>query len=118
MQNRVRNGVRLAFSRSRDRDNTLLLIHGWGCDQTTLQRQQNFFEHSHTVINADLRGHGESGAPEEVYSIAHYAEDMMWLCAEQGITRPSVIGHSMGGAFALEMGYRNPVLVEAVGEKQ
>ena len=113
MQNRVRNGVRLAFSRSGDQDNTLLLIHGWGCDHTTLQRQQTFFEHSHTVINVDLRGHGESGAPEEAYSIAHYAEDMMWLCAELGITRASVIGHSMGGAVALEMSYRKPALVEA-----
>ena len=114
MQNKLRDSVPLAFSKSGDQESALLLIHGWGCDHTTLLRQQTFFEHSHTVINVDLRGHGESGAPEEVYSIAHYAEDVMWLCAELGIQRASVVGHSMGGAVALEMGYRNPALVEAV----
>ena len=114
MERKLRDSVLLAFSRSGDYDRVLLLIHGWGCDHTTLLRQQNVFEHSHTVINVDLRGHGESGAPEEVYSIAQYADDVMWLCAELGITRASVVGHSMGGAVALEMGYRNPALVAAV----
>ncbi|WP_161557695.1 alpha/beta fold hydrolase [Acidisarcina polymorpha] len=114
MQNKLRDSVPLAFSKSGDQENALLLIHGWGCDHTTLLRQQTFFEHSHTVINVDLRGHGESGAPEAVYSIAQYADDVMWLCGELGITRVAVVGHSMGGAVALEMGYRNPALVEAV----
>jgi pimeloyl-ACP methyl ester carboxylesterase len=114
VQKILRDGVELAFSTSGDQESVLLLIHGWGCDHTTLLQQQAFFEHSHTVINADLRGHGESGAPEQVYSIAQYAEDMTWLCAELGITRASVVGHSMGGAVALEMGYKNPELVKSV----
>lgn len=66
------------------------------------------------MINVDLRVHGESDAAEQVYSVAHYAENVLWLCSELGITRASVIGHSMSGAIALEMGYKNPTLVESI----
>ena len=114
MDKRIRDGVNLAFSRSGDWDSVLLLIHGWGCDHTTLLRQQSFFERSHTVVNVDLRGHGESGAPEQVYSIAQFADDVIWLCEDLGITRATVVGHSMGGAVALEMGHRNPDLVASL----
>ncbi len=114
VQTILRDGVGLAYSRSGDQDRVLLLIHGWGCDHTTLLRQQTFFETSHTVINVDLRGHGESDAPEQVYSVSQYAEDMVWLCAELGVRRASVVGHSMGRAVALEMGSRTPSLVESV----
>ncbi len=114
MQRRLRDSVALAYSKSGDQYDSLLLVHGWGCDHTILIRQQTFFEHSHTVINVDLCGHGESCAPNQVYSIAQYADDVIWLCAELGILRASGIGHSMGGAVALERGYRNPALVESV----
>jgi pimeloyl-ACP methyl ester carboxylesterase len=114
MHKTLRDGVGLAYSKSGDQDRVLVLIHGWGCDHTTLLRQQTFFETSHTVINVDLRGHGESDAPEQAYSVSQYAEDMIWLCAELGVRRASVVGHSMGGAVALEMGSKNPSLVESV----
>lgn len=92
----------------------LVLVHGWGCDHATLSRQQEAFESSHTILNVDLRGHGESGAPEQVYSVAQFADDVAWLCDDQGIERASVIGHSMGGAIALEMGFKHPALVQTV----
>lgn len=44
MQREFQDSVALAFNRIGHQDNTLLLIHGWGCDHTTLLRQQMFFE--------------------------------------------------------------------------
>ena len=114
MERKLRNSVPLAFRMGGTKPDVLLLIHGWGCDHSSLLRQQEFFAHSHTVLNVDLRGHGESGAPEQVYSVESYANDVAWLCGELGIDHVSVVGHSMGGAIALEMGYRYPNLVRAV----
>ena len=75
------------------------------------------FEHFralHRVVAVDLRGHGRSDAPDEPYSIAGFAEDLIWLCGELGQEQPVVIGHSMGGCVALELAARAPALPSAV----
>ena len=93
----------------------LVLVHGWGRDHTTLLRQQAHFAATHRIINVDLRGHGESAAPEQVYSVEQFADDLAWICRELKIERAMVVGHSMGGAIALETALRHPDLVGAVG---
>ena len=49
-----------------------------------------------------------------MYSVSQYADDLAWLCGQLGVARTSVLGHSMGGAVALEMGYRFRALIESV----
>lgn len=115
MQKKIRDGVALAFHDNETSKNALVLIHGWGCDHTTLLRQQAFFADTHRVVNVDLRGHGESGSPEQVYSVAQFAGDIAWLCHELDIERAALVGHSMGGAVALETAYRHPHLARFVG---
>ena len=115
MQQKVRDGVPLAFDDNETSNSALVLIHGWGCDHTVLLRQQAFFAETHRVINLDLRGHGESGSPEQIYSVAQFADDVEWLCHELDIERAALVGHSMGGAVAIETAYRHPELVQAVG---
>ncbi len=115
MQNKIRDGVPLAFDDNETSNSALVLIHGWGCDHTVLLRQQAFFAETHRLVNVDLRGHGESGSPEQIYSVAQFADDVAWLCHELDIERATLVGHSMGGAVAIETAYRNPELVQAVG---
>jgi hypothetical protein len=38
----------------------MVLIHGCGCDHSSLAPQAEFFRNSHRVISVDLRGHGEA----------------------------------------------------------
>jgi pimeloyl-ACP methyl ester carboxylesterase len=114
MQIRHKDGIALAFSDSGPRENALVLVHGWGTDHTSLLPQQSFFERTHRVLSVDLRGHGDSSSPDQTYTVSEFAEDVQWLCEELGIKRAAVVGHSMGGAIALELGYRNPELVRAV----
>ena len=115
MQKKIRAGVPLAFDDNQTANSALVLIHGWGCDHTVLLRQQAFFGETHRVINLDLRGHGESGIPEQIYSVAQVADDGAWLCHELDIKCVALAGHSMGGAVAIETAYRYPELVQAVG---
>jgi pimeloyl-ACP methyl ester carboxylesterase len=115
MQTKIRDGVSLAFRDNGSSGSALVLIHGWGCDSTTLRKQEEFFSKSRRVVSVDLRGHGESSAPEQTYSVEQFADDVAWLCQELGISKATLIGHSMGGSVAIETVYRHPQLVQAVG---
>ena len=116
MERRRRQGVGLAYSDSGDQRGPLpiVFVHGWGCDHTSFAPQREFFRRSHRVITVDLRGHGESDAPQQDYTMAGFADDMAWLCGELGLTPCLVVGHSMGGNVALEMAARHPDCVHSV----
>jgi pimeloyl-ACP methyl ester carboxylesterase len=86
----------------------MVLVHGCGCDHSSLALQAEFFRNSHRVISVDLRGHGESDTPHQDYTMATFADDLMWLCTKLVLSRPVIVGHSMGGNVALEVAARYP----------
>ena len=97
MQFLKKDGVALAFEDNRSNLPPILFVHGWGCDHTALAPQAEFFRRSHRVVSVDLRGHGESDAPHQDYTMAAFADDLAWLCSELALVKPIVVGHSMGG---------------------
>ena len=46
--------------------------------------------------------------------MAGFADDVAWLCAELRVEKPVIVGHSMGGVVAFEVGRRHPDLASAV----
>ena len=116
MEIRQKHGVRLTYSDSDDQWGSLpiVFVHGWGCDHTSFAPQRDFFRRSHRVITVDLRGHGESDAPQQDYTIAGFAADMAWLCGKLELSPCLVVGHSMGGNIALEMAAYYPERVHSV----
>lgn len=116
MEMRRRQGAGLAYTDSGDQPGSLpiVFIHGWGCDHASFAPQVEFFRRSHRVITVDLRGHGESDAPQQDYTMAGFAEDTAWLCAEMGLGKSVVVGHSMGGNVALEMAAHHSESVHSV----
>ena len=112
-----RDGVRLAhFEAGPERPQTppLFLIHGWKGDHGILSPQIEHFSRSRRVVAANLRGHGASDAPEQEYTIPDFVDDLAWQCSRLGLQRPLVIGHSLGGAIALELCGRFPELASGV----
>ena len=109
-----RDGANLSYLEAGSGDPALLFIHGWCCDGTHWRNQLAALEGDHRVLALDLRGHGESGKPDQDYTIGRFAEDVTWLCQEIGLERPLIVGHSMGGVIALNMVRRWPQLAQAV----
>jgi proline iminopeptidase len=61
------------------------------------------------VVYLDLRGHGRSAWGEAAgWSFETCADDVRVFCDTTGITRPIVLGHSMGGLIVLLYGARHP----------
>jgi pimeloyl-ACP methyl ester carboxylesterase len=92
----------------------LVFVHGWACDHTVFAPQVAHFNRSYRVVAVDLRGHGASDAPRQEYTVAGFADDLAWQCAQLGLERPVIVGHSMGGTIALELAARYPSLAAAI----
>lgn len=91
----------------------ILLLHGLGSTKADWNFQVEEFSQNFRVLAPDLRGHGNSSKPQErsAYGIELCAEDMHLLLKELGIKKCIVVGFSMGGAIAFEMGVRFPELL-------
>jgi pimeloyl-ACP methyl ester carboxylesterase len=109
-----RHGTKLFYEESGRGDPTFVFVHGWTCNHTYFEPQVEHFARHHRVVTVDLRGHGQSGQPEQAYTIAGFADDVAWMCSELGVDRPVVVGHSMGGTVVLELAARHPELARAV----
>jgi pimeloyl-ACP methyl ester carboxylesterase len=109
-----RDGLRLYYEREGSGEPELLFVHGWCCDHTFFGPQFSYFKSSYTTTTLDLRGCGRSDCPDEGYELPSLADDLAWFCAEVGISRPVVIGHSLGAMIAIEVAARYPSLVQAV----
>jgi pimeloyl-ACP methyl ester carboxylesterase len=88
--------------------------HGWCCDHSSFKPQFDHFKSSHAVTALDLRGCGNSDRPTDGYDLPTLADDVAWLCDKLGISRPIVVGHSLGGTIAIELAARHPSALVAV----
>jgi pimeloyl-ACP methyl ester carboxylesterase len=81
----------------------LLFIHGWTCRRSHWQPQLAFFRERHRVAAPDLPGHGDSDTGNrQCWSVAAFGLDIAAAAKALAAERLILIGHSMGGAVALE----------------
>jgi pimeloyl-ACP methyl ester carboxylesterase len=110
----ARDGVTLALDQQGDGDPPVVLVHGMACHRGFLAPQAAHLARRHRVLAVDLRGHGESDAPEQRHTTQGFADDLHWTCAQLGLERPVVVGHSLGGLVALELAAQRPGEIAAV----
>jgi len=114
MEKLSRDGVALAYEEVGQGSPPVLFVHGWACDHAYFRAQVDHFSRKHRTIAVDLRGFGESDAPEQEYVMAGFADDLAWLCSQLQIERPVVVGHSMGATVALQLAARHPTVPGAI----
>jgi len=118
----VINGMRLHYEvTGPDNGDPVLLMHGWGCDHTTVRSIANDLNREMRVYNVDLPGHGASQEPPVAWGVEDFTSLMELFVAQLHIPDPALIGHSFGGRISILMASRNPlsriVLVDAAGIK-
>jgi pimeloyl-ACP methyl ester carboxylesterase len=99
------DGVRVAFD-SVGSGPPLLLVHGLGDDRTIWRPIVERLMGRHTCVSLDLRGHGETTGASD-FEPWGLDRDLAAVVAELGITRPLVVGHSLGGFAATVYAARN-----------
>jgi YbgC/YbaW family acyl-CoA thioester hydrolase len=95
------NGVGLGVD-VRGEGPAILFVHGYPLDRTIWAPQIEALE-GWRRIAPDLRGMGESDAPDLGYAMATYAEDLLAVLDTLGVERAVVAGLSMGGYVAFEL---------------
>ncbi len=86
----------------------LVLIHGIGHRRQAWNPVLDVLAQQYDVIAVDLAGFGESDPypAGTAYSMENACAILSQNFAEWGISRPHVVGNSLGGAIALELGAR------------
>ena len=81
----------------------LLFLHSWGSSHHDWDRIAAAFPEG---VFPDLRGFGDAPAPDGRYDVASYADDIERMV--EGWDDYAIVGHSMGGKFALAFAARRP----------
>ncbi|QHS60668.1 alpha/beta fold hydrolase [Chitinophaga agri] len=92
----------------------VLLIHGFSENNQIWQHQLDTLSEQFNVIAPDLPGTGNTPVTTPL-SIESMAEYVYGLLQSAGITRATVIGHSMGGYVALALAEKYPSLIQGLG---
>ncbi|MFN2612731.1 MAG: alpha/beta fold hydrolase [Solirubrobacterales bacterium] len=87
----------------------VLLLHGLGADKASFFTTINALASSHTVHAIDFPGFGASSKPASApYNAPWLANRVRDLLDELGIEKVHLVGNSMGGRIAIELGLRDP----------
>lgn len=84
-------------------DDCILFVHGWSCRASDWDTSLAALATTRALMAIDLPGHGESAdIVWEDWTITGLACALVAAAQEQGVRRLTLVGHSMGGAVALE----------------
>lgn len=100
----------------------ILLMHGWGCDHSTLASIENHINDRMHVYNIDFPGFGASPEPPEVWGVEEYTRLTERFIEAMGGDISMLLGHSFGGRVGILLASRNDyvrnlILVDAAGIK-
>src|ERR1700745_3258662 len=59
------DGLKIHSTTTGKGPNTVILVHGWTCDETTWNSQVPVLAGQYRVITLDLPGHGQSASPKD-----------------------------------------------------
>ncbi len=107
------HGIKLHYESAGEGD-PVLFIHGLGSSVLDWEYQIPAFAPSYRAIAMDVRGHGRSEKPAGPYSVQQFASDAVELLRALDAAPAHVVGLSMGGMIAFQMGVDAPGAVRSL----
>jgi non-heme chloroperoxidase len=93
----VSDGTRLSvLEAGKGNGTTLVLIPGWSQSAEQFKFQIEGLGDRYHVVAIDMRGHGDSEKASSGYRIERLAKDVDDVLAAMGLTKVTILGHSMG----------------------
>lgn len=80
---------------------TIIFIHGFPLNKAMWNKQVGELKENYRVIAYDIRGHGNSDAGDDDFSIELFVNDLLSLMDALKIDKTILCGFSMGGYIAL-----------------
>ena len=108
------NGITLHYTRTGGAKPALLALHGFSDDGLCWSPIAQALEAEFDVVMLDARGHGRSDDPETGYGYDAHAADVAGAIEALKLTKPIVLGHSMGAETALALAGTYPQLPGAI----
>jgi pyruvate dehydrogenase E2 component (dihydrolipoamide acetyltransferase) len=102
-------GRRIRFLKAGDAEGEpVIFLHGFGGDLNNWMFNQTDIAERRTTYALDLPGHGGSAKDVGEGTVPALAEAVLGFMEALGIGRAHLVGHSMGGAIALELARHHP----------
>ena len=96
-------------------DTTIVLAHGFGCDQRMWRYLQPYLLKNYKLVLFDYVGSGRSDPssyrPERYEQLDGYSQDIIDVCDELGLKDVVLIGHSVSSMIAMLCAQDRPELV-------
>ncbi len=107
------DGARMHYVRRGEQGSPVILIHGLMDSALNWSKNIDVLAQTHRVWAIDLIGFGfSSRVTAPTYSLKYFARTVREFMDAQGIERANIVGHSLGGAVALELALAEPARVE------
>lgn len=91
----------------------LVFIHGSGGDHTNWVYQYSALKNDFNILAVELPGHGQSAGQGE-RSVGRYVEWVRKILAAYDVSRPVLIGHSLGAAISLTFAIQHGELLAGI----
>ena len=109
------DGMKIHSTSTGKGSKTLVLVHGWTCDDSSWAANVPELAKRYRVITLDLPGHGRSGAPKDGnVTMEMFAKAVEAVRAEQKVDKIILVGHSMGTPVIREYAHLYPQHVSAL----
>lgn len=110
----VANGIRIHYWRTGGEKPVLVLAHGSSDDALCWTNLAKELTDKYDVIMFDARGHGLSDPPAASDAADVQVEDLAGLIKALSLTKPILMGHSMGSASVAHFAAKYPDVPRAV----
>jgi pyruvate dehydrogenase E2 component (dihydrolipoamide acetyltransferase) len=107
-------GQSLCYLKRGEGEEAALLIHGFGGDLQTWLFNQEALADQLSIYALDLRGHGGSSKQVGGGTLDEFVEDVLGFLDSLGLHKVHLVGHSMGGAIAIQFALVHPARVSSL----
>src|SRR5262245_41021637 len=105
----AQDGVRLYYEEVGS-GTPIVFVHEFSGDYGSWEPQMRYFSRRHRCITFSFRGYKPSDVPAspDAYSYLHFMGDVIAILDHLSLSKAHVVGLSMGGYSALQVGLQHP----------